>query len=322
MILIVSSSSDVTTHKVCEWLIFKGKNDFVVINEINAISSIEIHFSFNGRNKTVFYLESGHKLNVEQLKSVWYRRGDFFKDTLIKNETIELFSENLNQEWNSIKEFLLHEIQGISNFRFTHVNKLRVLHLASKLGLNIPETIVCTSKKSLLNYFTNRRVINKPISQCMNKVHEEKVVQTRTIEIDSNQIPSYFFPSKFQELVPKKYELRVFFFAGKYYTMAIFSQLDKQTEIDFRNYNYQKPNRAVPYVLPKGIENKLTMLLRMLNLDTASIDLIVTDKNQFVFLEVNPVGQFGMVSEPCNFRLEEKIAEYLIKLDENEKNEI
>lgn len=118
MILIVSSSSDVTTHKVCEWLIFKGKNDFVVINEINAISSIEIHFSFNGRNKTVFSLESRHKLNVEELKSVWYRRGDFFKDTLIKNETIELFSENLNQEWNSIKEFLLHEIQGISNFRW------------------------------------------------------------------------------------------------------------------------------------------------------------------------------------------------------------
>ena len=31
-----------------------------------------------------------------------------------------------------------------------------------------------------------------------------------------------------------------------------------------------------------------------------------------VFLEVNPVGQFGMVSLPCNYQLEKRIAQYLI----------
>jgi hypothetical protein len=38
-----------------------------------------------------------------------------------------------------------------------------------------------------------------------------------------------------------------------------------------------------------------------------------------VFLEVNPTGQYGMVSDPCNYYLDKKIAEYLIDYDENQK---
>jgi hypothetical protein len=38
----------------------------------------------------------------------------------------------------------------------------------------------------------------------------------------------------------------------------------------------------------------------------------MTKKGEYVFLEVNPIGQFGMVSAPCNYNLEKKIAQYLI----------
>jgi D-alanine-D-alanine ligase-like ATP-grasp enzyme len=48
------------------------------------------------------------------------------------------------------------------------------------------------------------------------------------------------------------------------------------------------------------------------NLNTGSIDIIKDNNGEYIFLEVNPVGQFGMTSIPCNFYLEKKIAEYLI----------
>ena len=48
------------------------------------------------------------------------------------------------------------------------------------------------------------------------------------------------------------------------------------------------------------------------NLDTGSIDIVVTKKEEYVFLEVNPVGQFGWVSSNCNYYLEEKVANYLM----------
>lgn len=317
MILIISSCNDLSTHQVCEWLIYKGFKDYAIINELNKITSIEIHLKPNNFKRTVFSLQSGHSIKVDELKSVWYRRGDFFKDCLNERENNNLFYENLNHEWDVIKEFLLYEIKGINNFRFVNVNKLLVLNYASIIGLLTPETLVCTSKLTVQNCLKNKRLINKPISQCINKVEKNKVYNTKTIEVEEDMIPDYFFPSKFQQLIEKKYELRVFFLSGTFYSMAIFSQLDKKTEIDFRNYNYKKPNRTVPYILPICIEDKLRELLEKLNLDSASIDLIVTKNDDYVFLEINPVGQFGMVSEPCNYYLEDVLSEHLI--NQNEK---
>ena len=46
---------------------------------------------------------------------------------------------------------------------------------------------------------------------------------------------------------------------------------------------------------------------------TGSIDLLLDTENNYYFLEINPVGQFGMVSIPCNYNIEKKIAEYLYK---------
>jgi hypothetical protein len=40
--------------------------------------------------------------------------------------------------------------------------------------------------------------------------------------------------------------------------------------------------------------------------------MIVTPEKKYVFLEVNPIGQFNQVSIPCNYFLEKKIADYLL----------
>ena len=51
--------------------------------------------------------------------------------------------------------------------------------------------------------------------------------------------------------------------------------------------------------------------MRKLKLDSGSIDIIVTNKGEYVFLEVNPVGHFTQVSSPCNYYLEKEIAEII-----------
>jgi glutathione synthase/RimK-type ligase-like ATP-grasp enzyme len=93
--------------------------------------------------------------------------------------------------------------------------------------------------------------------------------------------------------------------------MAIFSQGDNKTSLDFRRYNRSFENRKVPFQLPEIIEEKLNGLFNALNLNCGSIDLIFTSNDEYLFLEINPVGQFGMVSFPCNYHLEKIIAEYL-----------
>ena len=103
-----------------------------------------------------------------------------------------------------------------------------------------------------------------------------------------------------------------FYMDGEFYSMAILSQADESTKVDFRKYNGAKPNRFIPYELPQIIKDQLTTLLNSLELNTGSIDLLVDESDNFYFLEINPVGQFGMVSLPCNYFLEKKVALNLI----------
>jgi len=48
-----------------------------------------------------------------------------------------------------------------------------------------------------------------------------------------------------------------------------------------------------------------------MQLDFGSIDMIVSADNEYIFLEVNPKGQYGMVSHPCGYNLDYEIAKEL-----------
>ena len=96
--------------------------------------------------------------------------------------------------------------------------------------------------------------------------------------------------------------------------MAIFSQADPRTREDFRHYNLARPARSVPYRLPPATAAAVTALMRELGLPTGSLDLVHTPAGEDVFLEVNVIGQFGMVSHPCNYYLELAVAKLLRRM--------
>lgn len=101
--------------------------------------------------------------------------------------------------------------------------------------------------------------------------------------------------------------------------MAIFSQEKERTKLDFRNYNSANPNTNTPYSLPNIQKEKIHKLLLNLKLNCCSIDMIKGKDNQYYFLEINPIGQFGMTNYPCNYNLYKKIADTLIKIDKDEE---
>ena len=120
-----------------------------------------------------------------------------------------------------------------------------------------------------------------------------------------------FSQSLFQQYIPKKYEIRSFYLKGQFRSMAIFSQQNEKTKLDFRNYDQERPNRNVPYNLPKSLEQKLHKLMLKLDINCGSMDIIVTPDDQYYFLEVNPFGQFQWLSKGCNYFLERMIAKNL-----------
>ena len=140
-----------------------------------------------------------------------------------------------------------------------------------------------------------------------------------TTEIDSadgDLVDDDFAPSLVQRLVPKQYELRVFYLDGECYTMATFSQQRQRSAMDFRNIDWKDPPRQVPYQLPRQVAEHAHSLMTALGLNSGSLDIIKGTDDRYYFLEVNPIGQFGMVAFPCNYPLFEKIALHLIQHDQ------
>jgi ATP-GRASP peptide maturase of grasp-with-spasm system len=201
-------------------------------------------------------------------------------------------------------------------FYETLINKLFVLEEAVNCGLDIPETIISSDKNFISGFFeTNIKAVSKSISENFQHISEKEFydgkVRKLSIE-DLKGMRNDFSPSLLQKQIEKAYELRIFFLKDKFYSMAIFSQNDEKTSLDYRNYNYNKPNRMVPYKLPDKIKNKLIALMNEIELNTGSIDMIVDKKGKYIFLEVNPNGQYGLVSDNCNYYLEKEIADYLM----------
>jgi ATP-GRASP peptide maturase of grasp-with-spasm system len=320
MILIFSQlRNDMSTDDVIDWIEHLG-GGFVRLNNAD-FDKMEFSYTVDESATT------GSEGQFDDVNSVWFRRWyavdysfcEDLNDNMLSYYAMRRFLSNESDSASGLLFRSLKDKAWVSDPFNLSPNKIKMLHLAVSLGLKIPATLVTNTKEKLNSFYkTHEKLICKPITDSSRFEYDETVYQMLTAAIDDeliNALPETFPHSLFQAQIEKALEVRSFFFDNAFYSMAIFSSANSKTEVDFRNYDFEKPNRTVPYQLPEEVEKKLTQLMKELDLDTGSIDIIVTPDDDFYFLEVNPVGQFAMVSQPCNFNLEKIIAEKLIEND-------
>jgi len=319
MILIKSKSFELSSNVVYKWIKYL-KHDVIRINRwdfnqnnilIKKHTNKEIHIEYN-------------RTSLSSIDRFWYRRESTNYPTFIIPKKItngHEINKHIINEIDFIKEVFYNSLinkdkNSLSKPWKGNLNKITTICSAESVGLSIPEFVITNEKIHLNDFFKRRKqIVVKPISNVVTvKANGESLFPYTKILLndDLKNIPNFFFPSLFQEYIEKKLEIRTFFMDGQFFSMAMFTQQDSKTTIDFRNYNFKSPIRTVPFKLPEIVENKLIALFELLNLKSGSIDIILSKKNEYVFLEINPVGQFGMVSYPCNYYLEKKIANKLI----------
>ncbi|HYM00842.1 MAG TPA: grasp-with-spasm system ATP-grasp peptide maturase [Blastocatellia bacterium] len=331
MICILSQSYlEDTTDSVMDWLGSFGA-PFVRINGGDIDRANGPRFSLNNDGAKARIAIDGAELALENVKVVWYRRWAFnnkhMEIELLANPAdrgpANIYSANrhLNGELRAVSAFLfstLDDAKWLGHPSTASPNKLTMLRRAARVGLDVPDTLVTTNVRDLHAFIEKHgEVICKPSGEVLTCTINDRPfgAYTSTIPdwvLDQGQWTGCF-PSLFQEKLEKKYEIRVFYLDGQFYGMAMFTQQKASTRVDFRHYSLQDPVRTVPYKLPDEVEARLGALMKASDLSTGSIDLVRTVDGRFVFLEVNPVGQFGMVSQPCNYYLEKKVANALME---------
>lgn len=322
MILIISEPDDATTDSVINWLKYYNV-EYLRINNTNVFDFFKLTINADG-NIDFVCQHDDTVIQLSKITGYWYRRGKLSLNVnaVGKQKYLNL-SEVTNRfllnEFDAITEFIYNELHNIKksvgNIYENNTNKLINLKIANKCGMNIPRTWILTNKQEVQDIIKEYKILlTKPITQSGLYYENDEICFSGqsylfTEEIINN-FPDTFAPTLFQEYIDKAYELRVFYFKEEIYISAIFSQLDEMTKIDFRNYNFQKPNRTPPYKAPDSLKLAIIKFMDKTNMKSGSIDILVGKDKRYYFLEVNPIEQFYQVSYPCNFYLEKRIAKY------------
>ncbi|WP_294280371.1 grasp-with-spasm system ATP-grasp peptide maturase [uncultured Chryseobacterium sp.] len=300
MILIVSENTDRSTTEIIRWLVSLDKK-FIRIHEDEI-------FEIKTKDKRIFLKSYRNNFYIDEISSVWYRRGGIrflrykYKDQVINDHM------NEHQHWleNYVRTYLENKkhINKESNF---HINKLTVLDIATEIGFDVPKYFLAENTD---NVEIHNTIVKTITGNGILEFEDTDFNAFMYTSIVKDREPNDFFTTFFQEKIDKDFEIRSFFLNGKIWSMAIFSQNDDQTKVDYRKYNQKVPNRNVRYIIPGFLEDKIRRLMHRLDLTSGSLDFIKSG-DKFYFLEVNAIGQFGNVSTYCNYNLDYEIARQL-----------
>jgi hypothetical protein len=323
MILILSKNYEPSTDHVIDWLYHRNIS-FKRINGANLY--------YEDKQFSAFLSSKNYSFSpiVDDIESVWFRKWfglelnyDNFQSKY-EGSLKRTFNDRLESEFNKYCDILFDQIpqsKWLSNIRaLRNLNKFSVLRAAALLDIDIPDTLV-TSDSDVVKSFISKhgKVITKPLSEMLVFRYPEYSYNSYTTIVSSDTIKQFpiFSKSFFQEYLNKDFEIRTFYIEGVFYSTAIlFKKMEQR--IDSREVPFEEPDRHIPYKLPIELEVKLAQLFEQLNIRTASLDIVKTKDNRYVFLEMNPSGQYGAVADYCNYPIDELIANKLINLNKTE----
>lgn len=207
-------------------------------------------------------------------------------------------------------------------FNIAFDEKCCQLMLAAQVGLRIPPTLYTPQPSAVAPFYEEHdgAVIYKPFRSYIHVVEPEgdgparaeRLLTNRVRAADLVDAPGSFpTPGIFQPYVEKELELRIVVVGRQLFTCAIHSQQSELAREDWRRYDFDHtPHRR--YDLPPEIARKILALMERLGLVFGSVDMIVTPQGEYVFLEVNPSGQFDWIARLTGLPIYEHLAAMLV----------
>lgn len=258
----------------------------------------------------------GDVLSVEEIEGIWIRKWagpGSFPDPRFRNNpaifhesavALEQFVNNLND-----RIFQLDRLKYIKAAE----DKLWQLKTAVELGLKIPETRI-TNHPQLLHSFLdegNKSVkMHTTLSWGMEGSHDffytQKIKDDKFPKLGGIEVA----PLIYQNYINKLREYRVCYIDGNFYCGVIPESIS-QTQTDWRT-----PGTKFEWShghLPKKLESQLTQLMSKLHLKFGVMDILEDENKEFYFLEVNPIGEWGMLEKFLNLPISRAIADTLVK---------
>jgi glutathione synthase/RimK-type ligase-like ATP-grasp enzyme len=328
LVLILTNAADKTSALVENDLKTLGVN-YVRLNTKSFGSDSSIAFNLVDSTPGFVIIKDGNQISGDDIHSIWYRRPvapevahlhqDFAVAQFVRAELESalygvLFS--LRCKW----------ISHPSSIRLAS-HKIAQLNAATRLGFDVPKTIVSMNPDDIRQFYkalrsegkrTVAKLVSKGPPHATAPEHQYCVYTSVLSDADlESSVALSVCPATYQEYVDKKYELRVTVVGEKVFACEIHSQATEKTSVDWRRYDL--PNTPhVPHRLEPLIEERCIALTKYFGLRFSAIDLILTPDNRLVFLELNPNGQWGWIQELTGQPISMSLAQLLASVQDED----
>jgi hypothetical protein len=224
-----------------------------------------------------------------------------------------LFAADL---WNSLR---CRAVPARPDVTQAAAHKVSGLLVAGELGFEIPPTLVTTDPDELLDFYCahDGRIVTKVIEQ-VSLLHDDAGFFRLTEPVSARDIANAatlrLCPIIVQPYVPKAFEVRATVVGERVFAAEIHAQGSARGRLDWRSYD-RRATILQPHQLPDDVEARCRRLVQRLGLGYGAIDLIVTPDGRYIFLEVNPTGQYFWIEEATGLPITDALCDLLLGLD-------
>jgi glutathione synthase/RimK-type ligase-like ATP-grasp enzyme len=196
-------------------------------------------------------------------------------------------------------------------------SKIYQLSVARSLGLRIPDTLVSNNPSEVRPFFDEHgaEVIAKPLRLGYFDYGDRQTgVFTNRVEPShlEDGLAIRLAPVIYQPLIPKLSDVRVTVVGRQLFAVAIDSQSDPAASVDWRRTdNEDLPHSS--HALPPRLEELCLAYVSALGLHYGAIDLVLTPDGEYVFLEINPNGQWVWMEEKLGLPISGAVASWLFR---------
>jgi glutathione synthase/RimK-type ligase-like ATP-grasp enzyme len=185
---------------------------------------------------------------------------------------------------------------------------------ARRIGLATPRTLISNDPVEVRSFVEKQgagKTIYKSFSATQQEWRETRLLKADELEKLDNV---RFAPVIFQEYIEAVYDIRITMVGDEIFAAAIHSQ-QTSYKVDFR---MDIANASVEAVeLPSQVADGLRRLMCQLGLIYGAIDMRLTPQGRYVFLEVNPAGQWLFVEEKTGQPIAASLASLLARKDQS-----
>lgn len=225
----------------------------------------------------------------EELAAVWWRRPNRHRIArAVKGSKVRSFCED--EARSAFQGWIYSLGQSVVNPLAAEMAANRKpfqLLKAREVGLKVPDTVITNDPREAQRFLDGRHkaAVFKVLTGTdwqfteTRRFHEEHLSHLESLR---------HAPVIFQELVEARCDIRANVIDDVVFAVSI-KPLHEGARLDWR---MDLASEIRPHDLPREIGHALVELLRSLGLRFGAIDLRLTPQNEYVFLEVNPGGQF------------------------------